>query len=60
MILIILGNKKFNYQMDQRVDYAFKLYKSTDDISARTLMLGSFIYLPLMQIIYVLDKYLMQ
>ena len=28
MILIILGNKKFNYQMDQRVDYAFKLYKS--------------------------------
>jgi protoheme IX farnesyltransferase len=37
---------------------SFKLYKTTDDISARTLMLGSFIYLPLMQIIYVLDKYL--
>jgi len=39
---------------------AVKLYKTTDDISARTLMLGSFIYLPLMQIIYVLDKYLIQ
>ena len=39
---------------------AFKLYKTSDDISARTLMLGSFIYLPLMQIIYVLDKYLIQ
>ena len=39
---------------------SFKLYKTTDDISARTLMLGSFIYLPLMQIIYVLDKYLIQ
>ena len=37
---------------------SFRLYKTTDDISARTLMLGSFIYLPLMQIIYVLDKYL--
>ena len=39
---------------------AYKLYKTNDDISARTLMLGSFIYLPLMQIIYVLDKYLVQ
>ena len=26
---------------------AFKLYEDTDDVSARTLMLGSFIYLPL-------------
>ena len=39
---------------------SFKLYQDTDDISARTLMLGSFIYLPLMQIIYVVDKYLIQ
>ena len=39
---------------------ALRLYKATDDISARTLMLGSFLYLPLMQIIYVLDKYLIQ
>jgi protoheme IX farnesyltransferase len=35
-----------------------KLYKNTDDISARKLMLSSFAYLPLMQIVYVLDRFL--
>jgi len=34
------------------------LYRNLDDKSARKLMLTSFFYLPLMQIIYVLDKYL--
>ena len=37
---------------------SFGLYKFIDDVSARKLMLGSFIYLPLIQVIYVLDKYL--
>lgn len=35
-----------------------KLYKSLDDISARNLMLSSFIYLPIMQILYVIDRFL--
>ena len=35
-----------------------KLYQNTDDISARKLMLSSFIYLPLMQIIYVIDRFI--
>ena len=35
-----------------------KLYKNTDDISARKLMLSSFAYLPLMQIVYVIDRFL--
>ena len=37
---------------------AVKLYQNCDDISARNLMLSSFAYLPLIQIVYVLDKYL--
>lgn len=39
---------------------AVKLYQNCDDITARTLMLSSFAYLPLMQIIYMLDKFLIQ
>jgi len=34
------------------------LYKSLDDISARNLMLSSFIYLPILQILYVIDRFL--
>ncbi len=39
---------------------AIKLYQNCDDVTARTLMLSSFAYLPLMQIVYVLDKFLIQ
>ena len=35
-----------------------KLYQSTDDVSARKLMITSFAYLPLMQIVYVIDRFL--
>ena len=35
-----------------------KLYQNTDDISARKLMITSFVYLPLMQIVYVIDRFL--
>ncbi len=35
-----------------------KLYQITDDISARKLMITSFAYLPLMQIVYVIDRFL--
>jgi protoheme IX farnesyltransferase len=34
------------------------LYRRLDDISARNLMLSSFIYLPIMQILYVVDRFL--
>ena len=34
------------------------LYRSLDDISARNLMLSSFIYLPIMQILYVIDRFI--
>ena len=34
------------------------LYQNTDNVSARKLMISSFLYLPLMQIIYVLDRFL--
>ena len=37
---------------------SYLLYKNTDDITARKLMITSFIYLPSMQIIYVLDKFI--
>ena len=37
-----------------------KLHQNCDDVTARTLMLSSFAYLPLMQIAYVLDKFLIQ
>ena len=36
---------------------SFKLLKDLDDSSAKKLMISSLIYLPLMQIIYVLDKW---
>ncbi|MBT5148471.1 MAG: hypothetical protein HOM41_07895 [Flavobacteriales bacterium] len=36
--------------------YAWKLSISLDKKDARKLMLASFIYLPVVQIIYVLDK----
>jgi protoheme IX farnesyltransferase len=39
---------------------AIKLYQNCDDVTAKQLMLSSFAYLPLMQIIYVLDKFLIQ
>ena len=35
-----------------------KLYQNIDDISARKLMLTSFAYLPLMQMVYVIDRFL--
>ena len=35
---------------------SFKLYKSCDSIVARRLMLSSFLYLPAIQTVYVLDK----
>ena len=34
------------------------LYRDTKDSSAKTLMLASFVYLPIMQIIYIADKWL--
>ena len=39
---------------------AIKLLQNYDDVTAKKLMLSSFAYLPLMQIIYVLDKLLIQ
>jgi protoheme IX farnesyltransferase len=37
---------------------AVKLFKTLDDADARRLMISSFIYLPILQLIYVLDKLL--
>ena len=37
---------------------AIKLYKEQSDKSARSLMMASIIYLPLLQILYVVDKFL--
>ena len=39
---------------------SLKLYQDCDDLTARTLMLSSFAYLPLIQIAYILDKFLVQ
>ena len=39
---------------------SLKLYQGCDDLTARTLMLSSFAYLPLIQIAYILDKFLIQ
>ncbi|MBC8266842.1 MAG: protoheme IX farnesyltransferase [Flavobacteriales bacterium] len=39
---------------------SIKLYNKCDDTTARNVMLASFAYLPLMQIIYILDKILIQ
>ena len=38
---------------------SFKLLNNTNDESARELMLSSFAYLPLMQIVYILDRFLL-
>jgi protoheme IX farnesyltransferase len=35
-----------------------RLYQNTDDISARQLMLSSFAYLPIMQLVFVVDRFL--
>ncbi len=40
--------------------YAFKLYKNRDAISAKKLMFASVSYITLLQIVYVLDKFLRQ
>jgi len=37
---------------------AYKLYLTLDDRDARRLMFASFIYLPIIQFVYVIDKYL--
>jgi protoheme IX farnesyltransferase len=50
-ILILILGVWFTYK-------SFNLHKETTDESAKKLMLASFAYLPLMQIIYVLDKFL--
>ena len=39
---------------------ALKLYISNDKKDAKSLMLGSFIYLPLIQVLYTIDKYFLQ
>ena len=39
---------------------SIKLYVDCEDSSAKKLMLSSFAYLPLMQIVYILDKYFIQ
>jgi|TARA_B100001105_G_scaffold255086_1_gene252905 protoheme IX farnesyltransferase len=39
---------------------SIKLYADCEDSSAKKLMLSSFAYLPLMQIVYILDKYFIQ
>ncbi|WP_282049209.1 heme o synthase [Maribacter aquivivus] len=38
--------------------FAFQLYRKRDNVSARKLMLASVSYITLMQIVYVIDKYL--
>ncbi|CAM4210705.1 MULTISPECIES: heme o synthase [Gillisia] len=40
--------------------YAFKLYKNRDAVSAKKLMFASVSYITLLQIVYVLDKFLRQ
>ena len=50
IVILILG-VWFTYK-------SVKLYKNTDDVSASKLMLTSFAYLPLMQIVYVIDRFL--
>ena len=40
--------------------YAFKLYKNRDTISAKKLMFASVSYITLLQIVYVLDKFIRQ
>ena len=50
-ILVLLLGSWFTYK-------SVLLYKYTDDLSARRLMISSFAYLPLMQIVYVIDSFL--
>ena len=50
-ILVLLLGIWFTYK-------SYLLYKNTDDDTARQLMISSFIYLPSMQIIYVVDKFI--
>jgi protoheme IX farnesyltransferase len=38
--------------------YGLQLYKSEENIDARKLMLSSVLYITLVQIIYVVDKFL--
>lgn len=38
--------------------YAFRLYEKRDNVSARKLMLASVSYITLMQIVYVVDKFI--
>ncbi|HEA79796.1 MAG TPA: protoheme IX farnesyltransferase, partial [Maribacter sp.] len=38
--------------------FAFQLYRKKDNVSARKLMLASVSYITLMQIVYVIDKFL--
>ncbi|MEP0304277.1 MAG: UbiA family prenyltransferase, partial [Maribacter dokdonensis] len=38
--------------------FAFQLYRNRDNVSARKLMLASVSYITLMQIVYVIDKFL--
>lgn len=49
MVLCVIASLAFAYP-------AFKLYKSQDDKDATRLMFVSFFYLPVVQIIYLLDK----
>ena len=37
---------------------SIELYQNTDDVSAKKLMLSSFVYLPLMQIVFIIDRFL--
>ena len=50
-ILVLILGLWFTYK-------SILLYQNINDLSARKLMLSSFIYLPFMQIIYVLDAFL--
>lgn len=50
-ILIFILGLWFTWQ-------SIKLYRSVSDESAKKLMISSFIYLPLMQIIFIADKYI--
>ena len=51
MILILLLGLWFTFN-------SFRLYRNQDNELARKLMLSSFIYLPAIQLIYVLDKFM--
>lgn len=50
VVVLILGIW-FSFQ-------SVKLYKNLDDYSAKSLMLSSFVYLPVMQLVFVLDRLL--